>query len=278
MTSATGQWWSAVWRSSIGEAFGEVDELESGRRLARRAGLPHPEVSPGSMILRDPDGAWVAQLGVRQLGDDQWDGLMGAVAENPRVAAAVVTGELPVELHGLAVGLGRSLAPERRDLGADCTCPDWHEPCRHVGALVAIVADMVEADPWLLAMLRGRTRDQIVQSIRSHRAGRLDVETAESGDSARGADLGVDAVSAFRRTPDPLPAPVAGLRRPGQAVAFPAPPVDAGVDMADLERLVNDAAVRAFLLLAGESDVDALLIDPVDDQARIELSRRPRDP
>lgn len=278
MITESGDVWSSVWQSAMRAAFGEVKELEAGERLARRGGLPHPEVAPGSMILRDPEGGWVAQLGLRQLDDEQWETLLHTLATDPRSVAAVLTGDLPIELHTRAVALGCSLTPEKRDLGLDCNCHDWHEPCRHIGALVALVTDLVANDPWLLVMLRGRTRDQIVQRVRSDRAGRLDLEVEASGDTTRGIDLGVAAASALRRGPEPLPAPMAGLRRPGEPVVFRSPPADAGVEMADLHRLVADAASRAFLLLAGEADADALLIDSADDQARIELSRRPQDP
>lgn len=276
--SDTGQWWSNVWSSAVGQAFGEPRELDAGARLARRSGMADAEVAPGSMILRDPDGAWVAQLGVRRLEDGQWHTLLHTLAADPRSAAAVITGDLPVELHGRSVALGCALTPERRDLGADCTCHDWHEPCRHVGALVAVVSEMVAVDPWLLTMLRGRTRDEIVQTVRSLRAGRLGVDTEARGDTPRGVDLGVSAAAAFDRTPDPLPGPLAGLRHPGEPVVFLPPPADSGVEMSDLQRLVADAASRAFLLLAGDTDADALLIDPAEDQERIELSRRPLDP
>lgn len=278
MTTGSGDAWSSVWRSAIADAFGHGTELEAGDRLARRAELAHPEMAPGSMILRDPRGAWVAQLGIRQLDDDQWGTLLRAVAADPRSTADVITGDLPIELHRQLVALGCSLIPEKRDLGADCSCNDWREPCRHIGALVSVVADLLIADPWLLTMLRGRTRDQIVQRVRSHRAGGPDVDPAPSLDTTRGVDLGVAAMSALQRDAEPLPPPLAGLRQPGDPVAFRSPPADAGVEMVDLHRLVADAAGRAFLLLAGAADADALLIDPADDQHRIELSRRPLHP
>lgn len=277
MSPSASAWWSSAWASAVAHAFGEPKELESGARLARRGHLDRPEVEPGSMTLRDHEAGWVAQLGVKALDAGQWENVFDELASDPRIAASVITGELPIELHGRTVAVGGSLLPDRRELGADCSCHDWHEPCRHVGALVALVADMVAADPWLLTMLRGRTRDEIVRSIRLRRASRLGIEPEEA-DTTRGLDLGVGATAAFRREPGPLPSPLPGLRRPGEPVAVRPPPVDAGIEMADLERLVADAADRAFSLLAGQVDADALLIDKHEDLARIELRNRPRDP
>lgn len=274
-----GAWWSTVWTSAIGTAFAEPPELEAGARLARRSTFDPPDIAPGSMTLRDGD--WVAHLGVQRLDDERWEAIVRAIASDPQLTAAVVTGELPVDLHGRAVALGCSLAPERRELGADCSCPDWHEPCRHVGALIVLVADLILADPWLLTMLRGRTRDQIVEAVRSLRAGRRGIGPSESADTARGPDPGQPAVDAFRADRAPLPPPLPPLRRAGRPVTFGAPPMDSGVSGADLQRLVADAAERSFRLLGGVDDVEetaALLISAEEDRTRIELSLRLLDP
>ncbi len=269
--------WSTIWTSAMGQVFKEAQELQTGVRLARRLESP-VEMSPGSVTLRDEGEAWVAHVGLRQLDDGQWETLLRTVAADPLLTAAVVTGELPIELHGKAVALGCSFAPEAGDVGADCSCPDWHEPCRHVGALIALVAEMIDQDPWLLVMLRGRSRDQVAETVRRLRSAHRGIEWVESGDEPRGADPGVAAAAAFRSVPAPIPAPLPPLRRPGGPTAFRPPPADAGVSHGDLHRLVSDAAQRSFDLLGGTSGGDGLTIDPRHDAARIAAGLDPDDP
>jgi len=261
----------------MGQAFAEAHELETGARLARRIDEP-VEMSPGSITLRDPDEAWIAHLGLRQLDDGQWETLLRTVAADPLLTAAVVTGELPIELHGKAVALGCSFAPEATDVGADCSCPDWHEPCRHVGALVSLVAEMIEQDPWLLVMLRGRSRDQVAETVRRLRSAQRGIEWVESGDEPRGADPGVGAAAAFRSVPALLPVALPPLRRPASPTAFRPPPADAGVNHGDLHRLVSDAAQRSFDLLGGTLGGDGLALEPAHDAARIASGLAADDP
>lgn len=269
--------WGAIWTSAMGQAFNEAVELETGARLARRMEQT-VEMAPGSITLRDPDEKWIAQLGLRQLDDGQWETLLRTVAADPLLTAAVVTGELPIELHGKAVALGCSFAPEAADVGVDCSCPDWHEPCRHVGALIALVAEMVDADPWLLVMLRGRSRDQVGETVRRLRSANRGIEWAESGDEPRGADPGVAAAGALRASAAPIPSPLPPLRRAAEPTAYRPPPADAGVAHGDLRRLVADAAQRSFDLLGGAIDGDGLTLDPAHDAARIATSLDPDDP
>ena len=262
-------WWATVWSSAMGLAFAEARELETGAVLARRTTFTSIEVSPGSLTLSDPADGWTAHVGMRQLDDGQWETLLRTIAADPQLTGAVIVGELPTDLHGRAVALGCSLAPDPRDVVADCTCGDWHDPCRHVGALLSVVADLIANDPWLLTMLRGRSRDDVVEVVRRIRAGQRGIELPGTSDEPRGSDPGVAASSAFRVSPSPLPPPLAPLRRAADPVEFRPPPADAGVLMGDLHRLVTDAAERAFLLLNGTPDAAALLLEPANDLARL---------
>lgn len=264
-------WWGTIWTSAMGQIFNEAPELSTGARLARRLEVS-VEMSPGSMTLRDPDEAWVASLGVRQLDDGQWETLLRTVAADPHLTAAIITGELPLELHGKAVALGCAFTPEPAEIGIDCSCPDWHEPCRHVGALIALVADMIDVDPWLLVMLRGRSRDDVAEAVRRLRSKQRGVAWVESSDEPRGADPGVAAAAALRAEAAPLPPGLNLLRKPGRPAAHRPPPVDAGLEPDDLEQLVADAARRAHELLAGSDDGDVFALTAAQDLARIAAS------
>ena len=261
-------WWATVWSSAMGLAFADAAELGTGAALAGRSSFDPPEVSPGSVTLTDPGGAWTAHVGMQQLSDGQWETLVRTIAADPQLTAAVIVGELPSGIHGLAVALGCSLAPEPRDIGADCTCGDWRDPCRHVGALSAVVAELIADDPWLLTMLRGRTRDQLVEAVRRLRADQRGIALPDMSDEPRGVDHGIAAAAAFQAAPSPLPPPLVPLRRAAGPVAFRPPPADAGIRMGDLHRLVSDAAERASLLLNGVDDAAALLVEPTQDLAR----------
>ncbi len=55
-----------------------------------------------------------------------------------------------------------------------CTCPDKANPCKHIAAVYYQLGDRFSEDPFLIFQLRGRTREQILASLRQLRSQNLD--------------------------------------------------------------------------------------------------------
>ncbi|MBC7315463.1 MAG: SWIM zinc finger family protein, partial [Chloroflexi bacterium] len=58
------------------------------------------------------------------------------------------------------------------DFYSDCTCPDWDPFCKHRAAVCYLVGERLDEDPFLLFLLRGRTKDQVLAALRAARAKR----------------------------------------------------------------------------------------------------------
>ncbi len=285
-----GAWWSVVFSSAFeNDAFTDTSQLDSGRSLARREPDHDLEVEPGSATMRqsvvrtrharsvvedDPTDTrrrpWTAQLGVRALSDADWIRLIDEIATRPAVSAQLLTGSIPAEVAAIASDLGVPLQLGKGDLGPDCSCPDWHEPCKHVFALCARLVEMIEADPWLYLLLRGMDRQRFLDALREQREKRSGASAGPTSHEPRGADPGMAAAAAHRSSPGPIPGPhrrtplVAGV----PVALLQEPPLDSGVRAEDLQRLVADAAQRALGLLTDEA-VSGLRLDPRDDAIRM---------
>src|SRR4051794_24977380 len=172
--------------------------------------------------------------------------------------AALLDGEMPAGLADDAAAAGVPLLPGPRDLDPECNCPDWGYPCKHAAALCYQVARLLDRDPFVLLLLRGRGERELMDELGRRNTARAAVEAAAQAatpgpvtPSARTADPARAAFAARADLP-PLPPPPPLPERPrrGPALgdsAIPAP----GVDPAGLELLAADAATRAHHLLAG---------------------------
>ena len=73
--------------------------------------------------------------------------------------AALEAGELPAELVEHADEAGAELLPGPGDIDTACECDAWGQPCVHALALLYQLAWQVDRDPYVLLLLRGRTRE-----------------------------------------------------------------------------------------------------------------------
>ena len=85
------------------------------------------------------------------------DGSLSGVCEQlgDMTVGRILAGEMPTAVEELFSKEGLSPYPQ---LGVDrfwCSCPDWSKPCKHIAAVLYLLADAMVRDPSLLLRLRG---------------------------------------------------------------------------------------------------------------------------
>lgn len=245
-------WWGKAWLDALEQrALEDPNRLGRGRTYARQDRVQSIELSPGELraqVFGNRSEPYTTVLSLRTLSDREWDNVLELAMSRAGNVAALLAGEVPREI-------GEHVLPNRGDLGPECSCPDWAEPCKHVAALCYIAADMFDADPFALLTLRGRSRDQVLNEVRARRSQHLGVELTPSSDQPRGADPTISAAQAFRREPVPLDRSPNLVNRPAGLVPLAVTPgADAGIDTDELAELVADAAERAWSMLAAGTD------------------------
>lgn len=278
-------WWGRAWLEALEQrARLDPDRLPRGREYACSGAVGDLNLAPGearAQVRGRKTEPYQVRIRVRRFADEEWDRVLEAIAARLGHAAALLDGELPPEVADDAAGAGLDLLPGGGEVGPRCNCPDDADPCKHSAAACYLIAEALDADPFGLFLLRGRTRDQVLAGIRARRRGpghgagpAADADpapelTASVGQPAE--DAGVDARSAFRTPVPRAPIPAVPLppRRPGSPAALPVdpPPWRAGL-REDLIELAADAASRAWELATGLSADAGLTLDPDADLAR----------
>lgn len=232
-------WWAREFVAALEDAALDAGVLRRGRRFAGSGRLGPITVAPGrlSAVADDPDDGPVGTVvHVPVLDDADWDRLRRQTGAEAGHLAALLDGELPRALVDAADAAGVGLLPGVGDLESDCDCPDIGDPCPHSAALCYQVSWLLDEDPFVLLLLRGRSADDLVGSLGSG----PDVP-AVSGPL----DGPVPAAEAYATAPTDLPAAL----RPGP-VSVPAVPPPPGLAADLLPRLASEAAARARALLA----------------------------
>ncbi|MEO3795446.1 SWIM zinc finger family protein [Nonomuraea sp. B10E15] len=232
-------WWGRAWVKAMEDTSLDHVLLRKGRAYAKTGQLGPITVSPGR-IAAVAENEYDTVVRVEQLTGAAWERFLGQVAAKAGHIAALLDRDMPHDLVEAAQDAAVPLLPAVGDLEPECSCPDWGHPCKHAAALCYQASWLLDADPFVLLLMRGRGRDELIEALQ-----RSDVP---AGDPAREPG-GVPAAEAFALGTPPLPAP------PPDDVAFtppalePGPGGDIGVDVAALGVLAASAASRARELL-----------------------------
>ncbi|MFC8225302.1 SWF or SNF family helicase [Streptomyces sp. NPDC057287] len=252
-------WWGRAWLKALEDTALDGAQLKKGRRLAREGRVGAVSVRPGRLtaVVQDRDAtAYRSDVLLQELSEEDWDRFLDMASERAGHIAALLDREMPPHLVEDAAAAGLELLPGIGDLEPECSCEAW-DHCPHTGALCYQVARLLDQDPFVLLLLRGRDERWLLDELQSRSAARaagglastVPPEGLAEGPSQRG--VRADEAFAARDILPPLPAPPPMPAEPGLPPSLDTErdPV-AGIDPAALEFLAADSAVRAFAMLA----------------------------
>lgn len=161
------QWWSRRFIDVL-ERICDKGRLSRGRAYARGGQVLSIDLSAGRVVARVQGSRrepYAIKITIEAYGEARWSALEAAIAEQAVYRAMLLAGEMPQEIEELFAAQGVDLFP--RDLDMDCSCPDWGFPCKHLSAVLYLLAESFDDDPFLVLAWRGRTREQLLGSLAS---------------------------------------------------------------------------------------------------------------
>jgi len=278
MKKAGTTWWGQRWIAALESVLGgDSGRLSRGRTYAR-AGRTHDLVVKGGRVTAKVTGSratpYTITIALTQLDAAAWKQVIDCLAKKAQFSAELLAGQMPQGIDEAFHQAGASLFPKRRaDLKTDCSCPDWGDPCKHVAATHYVLGEALDLDPFLLFELRGRTKDQVLDALRSARSGASATTEKRRGpveSAAQHAEPEVATVKLGKLKPadydkprEPLPAlhfsfdaPVTGgavLRQLGAPATWEGDASPAEV-LAPLVRAAAESARRIAMAEPGEVD------------------------
>ncbi|MGW7133883.1 SWF or SNF family helicase [Streptomyces bobili] len=241
-------WWGRAWLAALEGGALDGEQVRTGRRLARAGAVGAVSVRPGRItaVVQDRDGTgYRADVLLDVLTDAQWDRFLDLTVERAGHVAALLDREMPPHLVEDAETAGIELLPGLGDLEAECGCDAW-DHCGHTAALCYQVARLLDQDPFVLLLLRGRAEQSLLADLQAR-------STAVPTEPEPAPQEGVDAVEAYLagHVLPPLPAVPELPEQPGvpPTLDTEAPP-SGDVEPAALETLAARTAAQAHALLA----------------------------
>ncbi|MFF3760789.1 SWIM zinc finger family protein [Streptomyces sp. NPDC002185] len=256
-------WWGNAWVGALEATALDQARLARGKAYAGRGHVDAITVTPGRVVAYvhgSRPRPYRTEIRMRMLGDDGWERFLDEATARPDHIAALLDKDVP---HALEAVTG--LLPAPGDLVPDCTCPDDGWPCKHAAALCYQAARLLDEDPFVLFLMRGRGEQELLAELTRRNAARGAVEAAAAPPMPTvPARIAVGAATGAGLPPLPPELPVPD--RPGRPPVFPPDPH--APDPLALDLLATEAAARAHAFLATGRDPVAALT-PWQDAVRL---------
>jgi uncharacterized Zn finger protein len=256
-------WWGNAWVEALEDTALDPARLARGKAYAGRGHVDAITVTPGRVVAYVHGSRarpYRAEIRMRTLGDDGWERFLDEATARPEHIAALLDKDVP---HALGTITG--LLPAPGDLVPDCTCPDDGYPCKHAAALCYQAARLLDEDPFVLFLMRGRGEQELLAELTRRNAARSAAETIAAAPPMPTVPARA-VLDATDRPAPPLPPPLPLPDRPGRPAVFPPDP-DAPDPLA-LDLLATEAAARAHVFLGTGRDPVAALT-PWQDAVRL---------
>lgn len=144
-----------------------------GKVYARRGQVVELEVGPNGVLAKVQGSRpkpYQVRMELNKLRREAWGRVLIAVSGKAHYTARLLAGEMPQEIESIFASSGARLFPAGdHDFRCKCSCPDPLVPCKHVSAVYHAMGAALEADPFLLFSMRGKSKNQFLQDLRDMR-------------------------------------------------------------------------------------------------------------
>ncbi|HOL40704.1 MAG TPA: hypothetical protein PLY78_02595 [Methanospirillum sp.] len=168
-----GRTWLAKQFVLILEEYGENGRLIRAKHCGRHGGGNSIKIRAGEMsmgVLCSGTSARAVGFLFPRFSDEMWDMVVHTISGNAALTGSLLTGSFSTDIVDELKQKGIHLIPDHyRSVRAFCHCSDDQNPCIHIAAAWYFLAEILDEDPWVLFLLHGMTREEVLQRIGGHR-------------------------------------------------------------------------------------------------------------
>ncbi len=151
-------WWGEQWLSALND-IDDSNRLPRGRRYAANGSVLQIEIQNARVNARVQGSRrtpYRVNISLDAFSDAQRQQLLETVSGNPAILSRLLNRQLPQQMLALTRAHNIRLFPRTwGDMTASCSCPDWAMPCKHIAAVIYLIANEIDKNPFLVFELHG---------------------------------------------------------------------------------------------------------------------------
>jgi len=149
-------WWGSQWLNSLSN-IDYSNRLPRGRAYAGNNSVRDISITKNiinAKVKGSRPKPYNIEISIPKFSPEQKKELIDEIINNTHILAKLINSELPQELFEIAKKKGIKIFPTTwKDFNMKCSCPDWAVPCKHIAAVIYIVANEIDKNPFLVFQL-----------------------------------------------------------------------------------------------------------------------------
>ncbi|MEW6068868.1 MAG: SNF2-related protein [Nitrospirota bacterium] len=161
-------WWGKAWVTAMENIDYNTNRLPRGRRYAKNGSVKTIDIHNGivsAKVQGSRPKPYDIRINLKGFNTSQIKQIKETISSNPAIASDLTLGRLSESLLPLLNEKKIYILPKNwEDISADCSCPDWANPCKHLAAVYYIIANEIDKNPFLLFNLRGISAESLTEA------------------------------------------------------------------------------------------------------------------
>lgn len=159
-------WWGGEWINALNRIDYNENRLPRGKSYARNGKVVEIKIK-NNVIQAKVKGSrpspYKITIRLKPFDREDYNTVKGIVQSNISLAEEINMGKLPQSFHQLLMEEEVFIFPQSwKQIDAQCSCPDWANPCKHLAAVYYTIANEIDKNPFLLFHLRGITTEEML--------------------------------------------------------------------------------------------------------------------
>jgi uncharacterized Zn finger protein len=151
-------WWGNEWLRSLTN-IDYANRIPRGARYARNGSVKKIVIND-NVIDAKVQGSrrtpYSVTIKVDKFSAKETEALMDGILAHPAIVAELLNRKLSPAVNDIAKENRLKVFPTSwRDLSMACSCPDWAVPCKHIAAVIYMVGQEIDNNPFLVFKLHG---------------------------------------------------------------------------------------------------------------------------
>jgi len=166
-------WWGKAWNRNLESYADYTNRIGRGRSYVRCGAVLDLQVSAGeikALVQGSRAKPYSLTITIKKLNKNTWRQVASECSGRLESLEELLAGNFPKALEETFMRRNTGLFPSPKEIGFDCSCPDWASMCKHIAAALYGVGARLDEDPSLLFTLRAVDIGDLIERTVSGKA------------------------------------------------------------------------------------------------------------